>query len=61
MAPGRKSKENASGGHWTAPYKHNETKSLMRPEAGTQAQFDKNKRARTYRYDSSFIQAHAVQ
>ena len=37
----------------TAPYKHPEAKSLMRPEVGTQAQFKKKKPAKTYRYDSS--------
>ena len=37
----------------TAPYKHPEAKSLMRPEVGTQAQFKKKKPPKTYRYDSS--------
>ena len=37
----------------TAPYKHPEAKSLMRPEVGTQAQFKKKKLPKTYRYDSS--------
>ena len=37
----------------TAPYKHPEAKSLMRPEVGTQAQFKKKKAPKTYRYDSS--------
>jgi adenine-specific DNA-methyltransferase len=37
----------------TAPYKHPEAKSLMRPEVGTQAQFKKKKSPKTYRYDSS--------
>ena len=37
----------------TAPYKHPEAKSLMRPEVGTQAQFKKKKPPQTYRYDSS--------
>ncbi len=37
----------------TAPYKHPEAKSLMRPEVRTQAQFKKKKSPKTYRYDSS--------
>ena len=37
----------------TAPYKHPEAKSLMRPEVGTQAQFKKKKSPKTYHYDSS--------
>ncbi|MCS6304046.1 MAG: site-specific DNA-methyltransferase [Nitrospira sp.] len=37
----------------TAPYKHPEATSLMRPEVGTQAQFKKKKSPKTYRYDSS--------
>ena len=37
----------------TAPYKHPEAKSLMRPKVGTQAQFKKKKPPKTYRYDSS--------
>jgi len=37
----------------TAPYKHPEVKSLLRPEVGTQAQFKKKKPPKTYRYDSS--------
>src|SRR3972149_5518603 len=41
----------------TAPYKHPEAKSLLRPEVGTQAQFRKKKPARTYRYDSSLSPA----
>lgn len=41
----------------TAPYKHPEAKSLMRPEVGTQAQFKKKKPAKTYRYDSSLSPA----
>jgi adenine-specific DNA-methyltransferase len=40
----------------TAPYKHPEAKSLMRPEVGTQAQF-KKKPPKTYRYDSSLSPA----
>jgi adenine-specific DNA-methyltransferase len=41
----------------TAPYKHPEAKSLMRPEVGTQAQFKKKKPSKTYRYDSSLSPA----
>jgi adenine-specific DNA-methyltransferase len=41
----------------TAPYKHPEAKSLMRPEVGTQAQFKKRKPPKTYRYDSSLSPA----
>ena len=41
----------------TAPYKHPEAKSLMRPEVGTQAQFKKKKPPKTYRYDSSLSAA----
>jgi len=41
----------------TAPYKHPEAKSLLRPEVGTQAQFKKKKPAKTYRYDSSLSPA----
>ena len=41
----------------TAPYKHPEAKSLMRPEVGTQAQFKKKKTPKTYRYDSSLSPA----
>jgi adenine-specific DNA-methyltransferase len=41
----------------TAPYKHPEAKSLMRPEVGTQTQFKKKKPAKTYRYDSSLSPA----
>ena len=41
----------------TAPYKHPEAKSLMRPEVGTQAQFKKKKSPKTYRYDSSLSPA----
>jgi adenine-specific DNA-methyltransferase len=41
----------------TAPYKHPEAKSLMRPEVGTQAQFRKKKSPKTYRYDSSLSPA----
>lgn len=40
----------------TAPYKHPEVKSLMRPEVGTQAQF-KKKSPKTYHYDSSLSSA----
>ena len=41
----------------TAPYKHPESKNLMRPEVGTQAQFKKKKAPKTYRYDSSLSAA----
>lgn len=41
----------------TAPYKHPEAKSLMRPEVGTQAQFKKKKPKQTYRYDDSLSPA----
>lgn len=43
--------------HQTAPYKHPEAKSLLRPEVGTQAQFKKKKPPKTYRYDSSLSPA----
>ncbi len=41
----------------TAPYKHPEAQSLMRPEVGTQAQFKKKKAPKTYQYDSSLSPA----
>lgn len=41
----------------TAPYKHPEATSLLRPEVGTQAQFKKKKPPKTYRYDSSLSPA----
>ena len=41
----------------TAPYKHPEAESPMRPEVGTQAQFKKKKPPKTYRYDSSLSPA----
>jgi adenine-specific DNA-methyltransferase len=41
----------------TAPYKHPEAKSLLRPEVGTQAQFKKKKPPKTYCYDSSLSPA----
>jgi hypothetical protein len=34
-----------------ATHKHPESKNLMRPEVGTQAQFKKKKPSKTYRYD----------
>ena len=39
------------------PYRHAEATSLMRPEVGTQAQFQKKKPPKTYRYDSSLSPA----
>jgi len=47
----------AAKNNQTAPYKHPEAKSLMRPEVGTQAQFKKKKPPKTYRYDSSISPA----
>jgi len=47
----------AAKANQTAPYKHPEAKSLMRPEVGTQAQFKKKKPPKTYRYDSSLSSA----
>ncbi|MBK5282400.1 MAG: hypothetical protein JJE16_09955 [Nitrospiraceae bacterium] len=47
----------AAKANQTAPYKHPEAKSLMRPEVGTQAQFKKKKSPKTYRYDSSLSPA----
>lgn len=41
----------------TAPYKHPEAKSLMRPEVGTQAQFKKKKPKQKYKYDDSLSPA----
>src|SRR5262245_60556261 len=41
----------------TAPYKHPDAKSLMRPDVGTQAQFKKKKPPKTHRYDSSLSPA----
>jgi adenine-specific DNA-methyltransferase len=51
-----KKAKSAAKANQTAPYKHPEAKSLMRPEVGTQAQF-KNKSPKTYRYDSSLSPA----
>lgn len=48
-----KKAKSAAKTNQTAPYKHPEAKSLMRPEVGTQAQFKKKKPPKTYRYDSS--------
>ena len=48
-----KKAKSAAKSNQTAPYKHTEAKSLMRPEVGTQAQFKKKKPPKTYRYDSS--------
>jgi len=52
-----KKAKSAARSNQTAPYKHPEAKSLMRPEVGTQAQFKKKKPAKTYRYDSSLSPA----
>jgi adenine-specific DNA-methyltransferase len=52
-----KKKKPAAKASQTAPYKHPEAKSLMRPEVGTQAQFKKKKPPKTYRYDSSLSPA----
>lgn len=48
-----KKAKSAAKANQTAPYKHPEAKSLMRPEVGTQAQFKRKKSPKTYRYDSS--------
>src|SRR5687767_3383560 len=55
MAKG--SSKTVSKKNQTAPYKHSEAKSLMRPEIGTQAQFKKKQPPKTYRYDSSLSPA----
>ena len=52
-----KKTKSAAKTNQTAPYKHPEAKSLMRPEVGTQAQFKKKKLPKTYRYDSSLSPA----
>ena len=52
-----KNTKSAARTNQTAPYKHPEAKSLMRPEVGTQAQFKKKKQPKTYRYDSSLSPA----
>ncbi|BFU89918.1 MAG: hypothetical protein NTAFB01_11050 [Nitrospira sp.] len=52
-----KKAKSAAKANQTAPYKHPEAKSLMRPEVGTQAQFKKKKPPKTYRYDSSLSPA----
>ncbi|MBY0247622.1 MAG: site-specific DNA-methyltransferase [Nitrospiraceae bacterium] len=52
-----KKAKSAAKSNQTAPYKHLEAKSLMRPEVGTQAQFKKKKSPKTYRYDSSLSPA----
>jgi adenine-specific DNA-methyltransferase len=52
-----KKAKSAAKTNQTAPYKHPEAKSLMRPEVGTQAQFKKKKSPKTYRYDSSLSPA----
>jgi adenine-specific DNA-methyltransferase len=52
----KKAKSSAKSNQ-TAPYKHPEAKTLMRPEVGTQAQFKKKKSPKTYRYDSSLSPA----
>ncbi len=52
-----KKTKSAAGKAHTAPYKHPEAKSLMRPEVGTQAQFKKKRPPKTYRYDSSLSPA----
>ena len=52
-----KKTKSAAKANQTAPYKHPEAKSLMRPEVGTQAQFKKKKPPKTYRYDSSLSPA----
>lgn len=48
-----KKAKSAAKSNQTAPYKHPEAKSLMRPEVGTQAQFKKKKPKQTYKYDDS--------
>lgn len=52
-----KKAKSATKSNQTAPYKHPEATSLMRPEVGTQAQFKKKKPAKIYRYDSSLSPA----
>ena len=52
-----KKTKSAAKTNQTAPYKHPEAKSLMRPDVGTQAQFKKKKPPKTYRYDSSLSPA----
>ncbi|MDF0668035.1 MAG: DNA methyltransferase [Nitrospira sp.] len=52
-----KKSKSAAKANQTAPYKHSEATSLMRPEVGTQAQFKKKKPPKTYRYDSSLSPA----
>ncbi len=52
-----KKAKSAAKSNQTAPYKHPEAKSLMRPEVGTQAQFKKKKSPKNYRYDSSLSPA----
>ncbi len=52
----KKAKSSAKSNQ-TAPYKHPEAKSLMRPEVGTQAQFKKKKPKQTYKYDDSLSPA----
>jgi adenine-specific DNA-methyltransferase len=49
MATRRKKKTEVKAGD----YRHPESKSPMRPDVGTQAQFRKKKPPATYRYDSS--------
>ncbi len=52
-----RSKRAAAAAPGAEPYTHTEAKALMRPDAGTQAQFKKRKPPRTYRYDSSLSPA----
>jgi adenine-specific DNA-methyltransferase len=55
--PKRSKPKPAKKSQQTAPYKHPESQSLMRPEVGTQAQFKKKKAPKTYQYDSSLSPA----
>jgi hypothetical protein len=48
-----KKAKSAAKSNQTAPYKHPEAKSLMRPEVGTQAKLKKKNPKQTYRYDDS--------
>ena len=43
-----KKTQSAAKTNQTAPYKHPEAKSLMRPEVGTQAQFKKKEEKRVF-------------
>ena len=53
----RKSNNKAKSPRAASTYRHPEAESLLRPEAGTRAQFKKRKPPVTYRYDSSLSPA----